>query len=205
MSRLLANKYTGENERKEHDQYFTPKKVVDSSLDYFLWYIGDKAKPGTILDPSAGKGIWGNTLADKVVCTNLVGVDIDESLQKPEGYDEWHNFDFTKGLEMNNNNFDYIVSNPPFKDSQRFVEVGLSYLRDDGWMAYLLNESFLNSIGRYEEIFTSQWYRPEHVAISSRRVDFTGQGNPHTLVALFIWNAGSTYETSISWFDWQNY
>lgn len=203
MGRLLGNKYSGENERKEFDQYFTPPEVVDACTDYFLWYIGNEAYPGSILDPCAGHGVWGNSLANKIVSSKLVGIDIDKSLEKPKGFDEWHNFDFIKGLESNNNQFDYIISNPPFKDSQRFVEVGMSYLREGGWMVYLLNESFLNSIGRYEDIFTSQWYRPEHVAISSRRVDFTGQGNPHTLVALFIWRLGKTVETTINWFDWK--
>lgn len=202
---LLANKYSGENQRKENDEYITPFKVVDSSVQYFLEYAKGHLRPGDILDPCAGNGIWGDVLANYIVSPRLVGVDVNKKFDKPEVYDEWHTLDFIRDTHNHNpvGSFDYIISNPPFKDSQEFVEKSITKLKDSGWLVFLLNESFLNSIGRKEQLFSDPWYRPEHVAISSRRVDFTGQGNPHTLVGLFIWRQGKTWETTLNWFDWK--
>lgn len=207
MVQLLPNKYKGENKRAQYDRYDTPikpvwafcRKLLESNIR--LGY----EKPKTILDPCAGEGTWGAVY--KKLCNNrpvLVGMDINPMLVPPKEYDAWHNYDFLQ-KDFGDLKFDTIISNPPFTLSEKFIHKGLSLLSQDGMMAYMLNLTFMGSLGRAERLFNAG-LNPTHIIVSSRRIDFTGQGSPHTEIGMFIWNKPFLgAHTVITWLDWEKY
>ena len=206
MGRLMPYRYTGENKRAENDQYFTPPEPVEK----FCRYIEQVkpysvAYPATILDPCAGTGVWGNTYKSIFNHSTLYGIDIDTSLEKPEGFDFWQTGSFLDS-NLTNKKFDIIISNPPFNLAEKFVHEGFKHLASYGLLAYLLPLAFLSSIGRNIRVFNAN-KNPNEVIVSSRRIDFTGQGNPHTNVAMFIWydmelRQYGTVDTEVTWLDW---
>ena len=70
----------------------------------------------------------------------------------------------------------------------------------------MLNLTFLSSIGRMSRLFNTN-KAPSRVIVSSRRIDFTGQGSPHTEVGMFIWDKfmqeHKRISTEIGWLDWK--
>ena len=203
MGRLLGNKYSGDTERRQYDQYLTPTKPVVAVANILKKDI-IKFPPETILDPCAGEGIWGQVLGSIFTEARVYGVDIDESLEKPDFFDYWHTGDFI-GSHMANKKFDLIVSNPPFKLAEKFVTEAFRHVAHMGVIAYMFPLGFMSSVGRYNRLFKGFTYRPDHIYVSSRRIDFTGQGSPHTDIAMYIWKAEGkgTTQTTIEWFDWE--
>ena len=207
MGRLMPYKYSGKVDREKNDQYFTPSKPVERLCKeiicikpYNIYY------PYNILDPCAGTGIWGATYHSLNNRGELYGVDIDPNMKKPEAYDYWDNDNFLT-MDFRSKKFDVIISNPPFKHAEEFVVKGLSLLAEGGHLAYLLPLAFMSTVGRFERLFNNGLH-PDEIMVSSRRIDFTGQGNPHTDVAMFVWYSmdmrkyGSS-DTIMHWFDWE--
>lgn len=203
MGRLLANKYSGENQRLEHDQYLTPLKpvvaLVNLLKDNVIQY-----QPEFILDPCAGKGVWGQVVKSTYTDSILYGVDIDDTLPQPAMYDYWYTGDFI-GNHMANKKFDLIISNPPFKLAEKFVYEAFNHIAFGGVIAFMLPLGFMSSVGRYKRIFTTD-FKPDRIFVSSRRIDFTGQGSPHTDIAMFVWGGNSSLitPTEVKWFDWES-
>lgn len=202
MSRLFPNKYSGKNERAKHDQYPTPLKPVHAMCNEVRKTI-DKRHNLTVLDPCAGDGVWGLTWKNMYGVKKLYGIDIDDSLEMPRDFDGWQTANFMEA-KMANHKFDLIISNPPFNQAEEFLYRSFEVLNDFGTIAFLLPLAFMSSIGRYERIFDVMEIRPYHIVVSSRRIDFTGQGNPHLDVAMFIWTANNWMKyTTMSWVDWE--
>ena len=200
MGRLLGNKYSGDNQRLEHDQYLTPLKPVVSLVDLVRGYINYPLE--YILDPCAGKGVWGQVVKSIYTESLLYGIDIDETLEKPDMYDYWQTGDFLDG-NLSNKKFDLIISNPPFKLAEKFVIESFNHIGHGGTIAFMFPLGFMSSVGRYNRMFTTK-YRPDKILVSSRRIDFTGQGSPHTDIAMYLWFMdGLDRGTQVEWFDWE--
>jgi len=202
MGRLLANKYSGENKRREHDQYITPIKPVVALVNL----LGNELtfSVDSILDPCAGYGVWGKVVKSIFTEATLYGIDIDDSLTKPDMYDFWQTDDYLNG-NLANKKFDLIISNPPFKLAEKFVIESFKHVAYGGTIAFMFPLGFVSSVGRYKRMFSSPEYKPNKILVSSRRIDFTGQGSPHTDIAMFIWHAvgKGTEHTFVDWFDWE--
>jgi hypothetical protein len=198
---LLGNQYKGENKRAKFDRYNTPIEPVYAFCDKVAGFN----VPKNILDPCAGDGTWG--LVYKKLCGNtpfLVGVDIDPMIEPALEFDKWINYDFLQ-KDFADTKFDVIISNPPFSLSEEFIHKGLSLLSPRGVMAYMLNLTFMSSIGREERLFNNG-LQPQQIIVSSRRIDFTGQGSPHTEIGMFIWYRpylGAS--TRVEWLDWEKH
>ena len=119
-------------------------------------------------------------------------------------FDKWINYDFLQ-KDFDDIKFDIIISNPPFSLSEEFIHKGLSLLSPNGVMAYMLNLTFMGSIGREQRLFNAG-LQPTQIIVSSRRIDFTGQGSPHTEIGMFVWHMpflGAS--TILEWLDWEKY
>jgi hypothetical protein len=68
---------------------------------------------------------------------------------------------------MDGESFDWIISNPPFRLARQFIEQAL--LRSNKGVAMLVRTSFLESIDRYEKIFSGD-LKPNRVAQFVERV-----------------------------------
>lgn len=202
MGRLLGNKYTGEVKRVKYDHYPTPIKPVDAICKILSLRMMAYA-PENILDPCAGNGVWGRTIKKIYTEAQLYGVDIDPNLEKPPEYDFWHTGDYINNY-MANKKFDLIISNPPFKLAEQFIMESFKHITFGGTIAFMLPLGFMGSVGRYKRLFTNK-NKPNHIIVSSRRIDFTGQGSPHTDIAMYIWYGYSKGVpiTNIEWFDWE--
>lgn len=84
--------------------------------------------------------------------------------------------------------YDWVITNPPFKEAQRFVEHSLQVARDG--VAILARTVFLESIGRYNELFSTN--PPSIFAQYSERVPMVKgrldkKASTATGYAWFIW------------------
>ncbi|HDK25502.1 MAG TPA: class I SAM-dependent methyltransferase [Candidatus Atribacteria bacterium] len=205
MVALLPNKLSGKNERAENDQYFTPPKLAELMCREVGRAFNDTIfYPTEVLDPSAGTGIWGKVWKEIYPHAKITGIDIDPSFNKPEGYSEWLTGNFLT-TDFGNKQFDLVLTNPPFKYAEKFVNKGLEIVKPYGVVAYLLNLTFLGSVGRGKRLFNNR-KNPTNIIVSSRRVDFTGQGSPHTEIAMFVWKKlpeFGKWKTYIEWVDWK--
>lgn len=162
----LTIKYLEETEinyRKSLGQYFTPKSIKEALLDKLPRNI----KNPKILDPACGTGEFLLTAKKYFKNANLYGWDIDKNLVEiskkilPEANlktaDALFNDDFNK--------FDFVIGNPPYFElitSEKikkqfgdiingrtnifslFVYQGLNWLKDGGYLAYVIPPSMNN-------------------------------------------------------------
>ena len=176
-------------EREENDFYATEPKALELLLDIeeFDPYVWECA---------CGKGHLSEVLKKRgylVRSTDLID----------RGYGEG-GVDFLKWNERHNGD---IITNPPYKYAQQFVEHALEIIPDGQRVAMFLKLTFLESINR-RELFNR--YPPELIYVSSRRLqcakggDFdTYKQGVGTAVAYgwFIWRKGFTGEPRVRWFN----
>jgi len=206
---LLGDKYKGENKRARFDRYNTPiepviafcHKVYDILTEYTHY---PNKYSWNVLDPCAGDGRWGTVYKSLFQSAELTGVDVDPMVDPAPEFDVWHNYDFLQ-KDFGDEKFHTIISNPPFSLSEEFIHKGLSVLAHSGVMAYMLNLTFMSSIGREQRLFNAG-LNPTKIIVSSRRIDFTGQGSPHTEIGMFVWDKSCLGEpTTVEWIDWEKY
>lgn len=182
-----SNHSTGE--REDNDFYATEPKALELLLDIeeFDPYIWECA---------CGKGHLSGVLKKRgyiVKSTDLID----------RGYGEG-NVDFLQTHEIHNGD---IITNPPYKYAQQFVEHALEIIPEGNRVAMFLKLTFLESINR-RELFNR--CPPELIYVSSRRLqcakggDFdTYKQGVGTAVAYgwFIWRKGFTGEPRVRWFN----
>ena len=85
--------------------------------------------------------------------------------------------------------FDWVITNPPFKLGQKFIEHAFGFARVG--VAMLVRTSFLESVGRYETLYRYQ--PPTHVYQYAERVPMVeGRYDPKASTA-----------TSYCWVVWE--
>lgn len=176
-------------EREDNDFYATEPKALELLLDIeeFDPYVWECA---------CGKGHLSEVLKNRgyiVKSTDLID----------RGYGKG-NVDFLQTKEIHNGD---IITNPPYKYAQQFVEHALEIVPEGQRVAMFLKLTFLESINR-RELFNR--YPPELIYVSSRRLqcakggDFdTYKQGVGTAVAYgwFIWRKGFTGEPRVRWFN----
>jgi len=99
-----------------------------------------------------------------------------------------------------------IITNPPFKYAQQFVEKALSLIPDGKKVAMFLRIQFLETKER-REFFKS--YPPKTVYVSSKRIlcamngefaNYSKNGSA-ACYCWFIWQKGFNGETVLKWFN----
>ena len=102
--------------------------------------------------------------------------------------------------------YDIIITNPPYKYAQQFVEHALELIPEGNRVAMFLKLTFLESKNR-KEMFEK--YPPEYISVSSSRLqcalggDFEKFKSTSSAAAYgwFIWRKGFTGEPRVRWFN----
>src|SRR5262249_47708608 len=104
-----------------------------------------------ILDPSAGDGRWGISLAKATRrWESLVGVDIDRQWGMDVGevqdfYTDWRTADFLDS-DLRLGGFDVIVSNPPYSPIVRGHKKIAALFHANGWPSLMLKQVTLSEL-----------------------------------------------------------
>ena len=97
-----------------------------------------------------------------------------------------------------------IVTNPPYKYANAFVEKALQIVQEGSKVAMFLKLTFLEGKAR-KELFRK--YPPKTVYVASSRIkcasngDFNIGGSSVTAYAWFVWQKGYKGDTIIKWFN----
>ena len=159
------------------DDYPTPRWAVRALCEKVLW-MNPQLKLWDVWEPACGRGHMAETLKeyfDKVYATDI----------HDYGYGGVEDF----LLERNaGTKVAWIVTNPPFRLAEKFIQQAHRHARRG--VAMLVRTSFLESIGRYENIFKDN--PPSQVAQFVERVPMVkGRYDPKAVTA-----------TSYCWIIW---
>ena len=177
-------------DRVENDYYATPRSSVESLLD-------NEKVGGLILEPCVGGGHVADvlkTVATKVNCIDSVDL----------GYEGTAEFNFLKLVPAPK--YDWVVTNPPYKLAQEFIEQSLKSVKENGKVAMFLKIQFLEGVKR--KAFFEK-YPPKKVYVFSKRQNPLRNGEPldekgkpwssTMCFAWFVWEKGFTGDTVIKW------
>ena len=185
---LGAGNHT-DKDRETNDFYATEPKALELLLDV------EKFDP-YVWECACGKGHLSEVLTKRgyiVKSTDLVD----------RGYGQC-GVDFLQCEDKHNGD---IITNPPYKYAQQFVEHALEIIPDGRRVAMFLKLTFLESQTR-RELFDRT--PPEYIYVSSKRLqcakggDFqTYKQGGSTAIAYgwFIWRKGYTGEPRVRWFN----
>ena len=171
--------------RESDDFYATDPKAVDMlcNLEKFSQ---------TILEPACGQGHIAKALEShgyKVLAYDLID----------RGYGTT-GIDFL-ALDKQNVNAD-VITNPPYKLAQEFVEKAMSVIAPGHKVAMFLKLTFLET-ARRRELFKK--YPPKTVYVASQRIACWPNGKPTTqsmvCYAWFVWEKGFSGDTILKWFN----
>jgi len=159
------------------DDYPTPPWSVRALCEKVLW-MNPQLKLWDVWEPACGRGHMAETLKeyfDKVYATDI----------HDYGYGGVEDF----LLERNaGTKVAWLVTNPPFRLAEKFIQQAHRHARRG--VAMLVRTSFLESIGRYENIFKDN--PPSQVAQFVERVPMVkGRYDPKAVTA-----------TSYCWMIW---
>ena len=172
-------------DREENDYYATDPKAVE-----MLCKLEKFSK--NILEPACGEGHIAKVLQDKGY--NVIACDlIDRGFGKG-------GVDF---LALDKKNIDAdIITNPPYKLAQEFVEKSMDMVASGHKVAMFLKLTFLETAKR-RELFSK--YPPKFVYVASQRIACWPNGKPTTqsmvCYAWFIWEKGFHGDTVLRWFN----
>jgi len=182
---LGASNHTSKD-REQHDYYATDPKAGELLLE--LENFND------ILEPSCGEGHLSKVFLQK-------GIEVTSSDLVNRGY----------GIEKDF--FDYkewngdIVTNPPYKYAQKFVEHALNIIPNGNKVAMFLKLQFLESKGR-KNLFVNTPPKTLYVTSSrllcAKNADFKGMrksGGSAVAYGWFLWEKGFDGNTKIEWFN----
>lgn len=182
-----------EKERQDNDYYATDPKALEIFLDK-IEADGIKLHK-KILEPACGEGHLSKVLENKgyeVLSTDLVD----------RGYGIG-GIDFLKENAFEVNGFEAdIITNPPYKYAQEFVEHSLNMQKDGYYTIMFLKIQFLEGQKR-KEMFKK--YPPKYVYINSARqlCAMNGEFEKYSATALcycwYIWEKGFVGEPTIRW------
>lgn len=184
-------------EREINDFYATPPIATKPLIEYLKANYPDKCEE-FIWEPACGKGHISQTLMDDGF--NVISTDLIDRGYRPGCYGEDYNF-----LRKENNHTNmHIITNPPYKYAQEFVEKALDIMIDGKLCCMLMKLTFLEGKKRYE-MFNK--YPPKHLLVFSNRINCAHGGNFEKESALggavaygwYIWEKGYTGKTMIDW------
>jgi len=175
-------------ERRKNDFYPTEPTLVRK----ILMEVKPDWPASRILDPGAGKGVWGIEAKKIFPGSKIYGVDI-AKYPKPKEYHKYAYGDFTKF--KTSLRFDFIIGNPPYGPmvngvsmAELFVRKSMSLLSEKGTLVFLLRSNFLCGVGRYEKLF-QEFNLYKYYAVS-RRPSFYGGKTNATDYGVFVWKKG---------------
>ena len=174
------------HERQHEDFYATEPKATE-------WLCKLEQFEGRILEPACGEEHMSRVL--KAAGYEVVSRDLVD-----RGYGEVADFLSIDNMAWDGN----IVTNPPYKYAQQFVEKALSIIPEGKKVAMFLKLTFLEGKAR-RALFRSN--PPIRVLVSSSRLkcamngDFDKYGSRAAAYAWFVWEKGYKGETTVKWFN----
>lgn len=175
-----------DHERQAEDYYATEPAATD-------WLCKLEQFDGPILEPSCGEGHISRQL-------KAAGYEVTSRDLVDRGYGEVADFLGIETQEWNGN----IVTNPPYKYAQEFVEKSLRIIPEGKKVAMFLKLTFLEGKGR-KELFRQ--FPPARVWVSCSRLkcamngDFDAVAGSATAYAWFVWEKGFKGDPVIKWFN----
>lgn len=163
------------------DDFPTPPWATRALMQYVL---RDSDLSGlTCLEPACGRGYMSRPLLEKFRC-------VESSDLIDYGFGEVRNFLTYPYLAGSH---DWVITNPPFKLAQEFIERAMSVANDG--VAILARTVFLESVGRYDALFrrnppTYFAQFTERVPMVKGRVD--RKASTATGYAWFVWKKDQT-------------
>lgn len=170
------------------DDFPTPPWATRALIEHV---VGRETVRGlTCLEPACGRGYMTRPLAEY-----FGAVDAADAFQY--GYAPVRDF-LTYPYEARSH--DWVITNPPFRLAEEFVERALTVARNG--VAILARTVFLESVGRYENIFSKN--PPSIFAQFSERVPMVkGRLDPKastaTGYAWFVWRLDGDKPSSLVW------
>lgn len=134
----------------------------------------ERRLPLRVLDPGAGDGVWGRAARQLWPGAYIVGVENDNQHSPDPAYDEWHQVDFRAYAINDDERFDLIVGNPPYRLAEAFIRHGIELLKPGGTGAlfFLLRLEYLASKRRMVGLYSH--HKPVRALVMSKRPSFTG-------------------------------
>ncbi len=175
-----------DGERETHDYYATEPKALLELLKYENFSTD-------VWECACGEGHL-----SKVLCDYGYNVKSTDLIQREYGQG---NIDFLQCAETFDGD---IITNPPYKYAQEFVEHALSLIPDGRRVVMLLKLTFLEGKAR-QQLFLQN--PPKTIYVFSGRVkcakngDFNSIGSSAVAYAWFIWEKGFKGEPIIKWLN----
>lgn len=182
---LGASNHT-DRERQREDYYATEPRATELLCQLVQF-------DGPILEPSCGEGHISEEL-------KKAGYEVTSRDLVNRGYGEVADFLAIDNLQWNGN----IVTNPPYKYAQEFVEKALQIIPEGKKVCMFLKLTFLEGKAR-RKLF--QITPPKIVYVASGRLkcamngDFNSIGGSAAAYAWFVWEKGFNGEPVIRWFN----
>lgn len=172
------------------DFYPTPRWGTKALLKY-------ESFEGGILEPCCGDGAMSKVLIE-------AGYDVYSTNKFDQGYGTHRDLDFLDRSDSRNRyRYSNIVTNPPFNIAEEIFKE--AYFRSTGKVCLLLRTAFLESVRRYNTIFSMT--PPNRVYVFSQRLSMypAGQevkGGGTTSYSWFVWDKNETsIGTQIKWIE----
>ncbi len=183
---ILGASDHSKNEREKNDYYATHPDAV-------RWLIELEKFNQNIWEPACGEGHISKEL-------ERFGYKVKSTDKYDRGYGKVHDF-----LLSENDKWDGdIITNPPYKYAQEFVEKSLQVVNDNSKIAMFLKIQFLEGKKR-KSLFKNN--PPIKVWVSSSRILCAKNGNFNTMKSSavcycwFIWMKGFKGNPEIGWFN----
>lgn len=181
-------------EREINDFYATPPVATKVLINYLNDKYPDFSKR-LIWEPACGRGHISEVLKQNgyfVASTDLI--DRGYGYCGPE-------YDFLKVDKPTNA---HIITNPPYKYAQQFVEKSMDIMEDGALCCMLLKLTFLEGTKRYEMF---KKYPPKHIIVFANRINCAHSGDFEKTpeyggavgYAWYIWEKGYTDCPSVEW------
>lgn len=173
-------------QRKKSDFYETPYSITRHLLskepfDYNL----------SVCEPACGDGAIVRVLSEKWNHNNL------------------YHYDIEKNFLSDSDNYDYIITNPPFSLAYEFIIQAKKLTRKK--FAFLLPLSYLHGKQRYDNIFTDKSYGLKKVYVFTRYPmlgdSLREDGKYRTGMMVYAWyifESGFAQYPTIDWIDNNN-
>ncbi len=175
------------HEREKNDYYASAPSVINA-----LFSVEDFADE--IIEPACGEGHLSKRMEElgkRVISTDLV--------DRGYGVGGVNFLDYERLPNKGNQD---IITNPPYKLAQDFVEKSLELLQDGCKCAMFLKLTFCESEKR-RELFDK--YPPKRIYVFSKRQkcalngDFENIGSSAVCYAWFVWVKGDYKNTELRW------
>ena len=185
VTRFIGAHNLSTEDRQENDYYATSPEAAE-------WLIRIENLSHNIWECACGEG----HLA-KVFSTNGYNVKATDLIDRNYGMG---GVDFLATTEKFNGD---IVTNPPFKYAQDFIEHALCLIPEGNKVCMFLKVQFLEGKQRKQFFIDNP---PKRVWVSSSRIEFGANGNfehrgSMMATAWYVWEKGYKGDTVLKWFN----